>query len=244
MTKTEAAFIFSVQRLFAQYSKIYFWTFTLTKVYPDWYYSQCWAHLVRDLHHLYSGNIGGVRVIELHKNHGIHWHCLLNQRVWVGEVRRIGERYGFGRVHVKVADENVASYLLPYIKKDIRQGNEFFGGCARWGTVGTFKGLRVRDVEVESRYHSAIKRCQEATGVRRFPWLFVSALKHSLAWPYPPSDFVMQRAARHFVRTGSISGMWDPEKPSFSKEQREQHLKALKVCTVVKGSKNINSLCV
>jgi len=121
----------------ADYSpKVYFWTFTTIEPLADWQAGPVWHRFSVELCNLYGGLLRGLRVVELHAEHGIHWHALLNRRVWVGEVRRIGARYGIGRVQAKRVrgdGEAAIKYLAKYLSKD---GGQMFGGLRRLGAIG------------------------------------------------------------------------------------------------------------
>lgn len=200
MNSSQFAFEQSAARLFETHAKIYFWTFTLVETIPDWCYSSVWDRLSRDLQNVYGGTLAGLKVIELHAEHGIHWHCLLNRRVWVGQVRRIGRRYGVGRVHVKRADQGAIAYLTKYLSKEWKQEHRMFARCARWGTVGRFRGVKIRNVEMSSPWHERMRICQEATGRSKFPFIFARAI---LAWP-DATRSQLEKAALNFVRDGHI----------------------------------------
>jgi len=90
----------------------------------------------------------GVRVIEPHERHGLHYHALLNVRVPIEFVQRIGKRYGFGRVHVKRCDIGAAHYLIPYVGK----ASFLSSGIRRWSTVGGFVGVKCKDVIIETDF--------------------------------------------------------------------------------------------
>jgi len=174
MTKSEAAFRMSCHKLFSENRRIYFWTFTNKVPVADWQAGPVWHRFSVELCNLYGGLLRGLRVIELHRDHGIHWHCLLNKRVWVGEVRRIGARYGIGRVHVERADgKGAVDYLAKYLSK-----KEKPYGCRvrKWGAVGGFAAVRKVDVVVESSYHTNVKYCLGLNGGKRLSFAFVQSI--------------------------------------------------------------------
>src|SRR6266513_2841905 len=61
----------------------------------------------------------GVRVLELHEEHGCHFHVITNKRFRIEEILALGKRYGFGRTNVRrVTDAAQAvSYLCKYLSK-------------------------------------------------------------------------------------------------------------------------------
>lgn len=153
------AYNFTCSKLWENYQgKLYMWTFTFTETMCDWYYSRCWSRFITDLQNYYGGQLKGLKVIEAHVSHGLHYHCIINKRMSVHLVRRIGKKYGIGRNHVsRVTDQNAFQYLAKYLKKET---GELQMNISRWGTIGTFRGIRVKDVVVESnltRNYQAIK---------------------------------------------------------------------------------------
>lgn len=170
-SRTEFAFRCSAEKLFEQNSHVYFWTFTCKSVHPDWFYGSIWHRFIDDLQNLYGGTLKGIKVIELHENHGIHWHALLNKRIWAGEVRRLGSRYGIGRIHVKRADTGAIEYLCKYLTKQCKTDKVLYAKVHRWSTVGGFKGTRKQDIEIDSPFHRRVKRFQEITGVTKLGWV-------------------------------------------------------------------------
>ena len=202
------AFRFSAAKLFESYSRIYFWTFTLKSVEPDWYYSNVWSAFFRALGDLYGGALHGLKVVELHKTHGLHWHALLNQRIWVGEVRRLAKRYGIGRVSVSIADRGSIDYLSKYVGKGLKRRRPLCSNAARWGTCGGFAGTRVRDLDVDSPFHRAVLHCQARFPVPRLPFIFASALLDKIKRDGQPSRTVLDRACARYMSNRSISCLW------------------------------------
>lgn len=157
MTKTELAFKWSAESLYEAYPKIYFWTFTFIECMPDWYYPNCWKGFARELHNQYGGTIKGLRVIEMHPDgHGLHFHCLINQRVSCGHLRKIGARFGLGRNHVRMSKdaERDIEYCAKYLAKQIRR--PFYAKMQKWGTIGGFRGVRLKDIRIDSPFTRAV----------------------------------------------------------------------------------------
>jgi hypothetical protein len=150
-TKSQAAFILTCQRLFESCSgKMYFWTITSVKVMHDWQYPIVWRRMSRSLQNL--GLVFGVRVLEPHREHGLHYHLLINRRLSVHIMRRLANKAGFGfkgqfpRVHVCVADSGVSFYLAKYLAK----GGKLWPGLHRWGTIGGYQQTKVHSIEIDS----------------------------------------------------------------------------------------------
>lgn len=156
ISKSHAAFLFSAQRLFAIHAKVYFWTWTFKTAKCDWQYPYLYDKIMTELrgqfHGSENGGLQGLRVLEHHETHGLHYHLLLNERVPVALLKRIGLKYGLGRISVMRCNPDTAWYLAKYLTK----GDEPFyrgGGITthtkRWHCVGGFQGCRKSDVEMD-----------------------------------------------------------------------------------------------
>ncbi|MES2439899.1 MAG: hypothetical protein V4584_12555 [Verrucomicrobiota bacterium] len=74
MTKSEAAFLLSCDRL-AKQGRLYFWTFTFAEVLDLVDTRKRWNHLLTLLRRRWP-EACGLRIFELHKEHGLHVHLL------------------------------------------------------------------------------------------------------------------------------------------------------------------------
>jgi len=157
ISRTKAAFLFSCDRFFAKHKKVYFWTVTFKSVpINDEAAMEEWQLLRRRLHWIFP-KVEGLRVCELHRSHGIHFHFLINIRIPVRRMKRIAHGSGrlvgrncyldFGRMWAVTCDKGTANYLSKYLTKSYRQNNEF-GGRRRWGTIGGFKQTKCKDIEI------------------------------------------------------------------------------------------------
>lgn len=151
-SKSSAAFQFTAANLFQRGFKVYLWTFTFAEVVADWEGSKRFSKLINHLQKNFNDcTWGGVRVVELHKEHGVHYHALINRRLPIDIVRRLALSYGFGRIHVCRAGRHSVGYLAKYLSK--RQGRTFTqkGNHGRkWASFGKgFQKVRVRDIEFE-----------------------------------------------------------------------------------------------
>jgi len=163
LTKSAFAFYCTSKRLWDIYKEVYFWTFTFKNVPADDETAmEDWHSLHMRLRAAFP-YIKGARVSELHKSHGIHFHALLNMRIPIRRVMRICEgsrfmtgrnRYlDFGRMSCDPCDdEGVILYLAEYLTKQYRQDNDFFAR-RRWGTIGGFEAVHVRDIEYDTPTH-------------------------------------------------------------------------------------------
>jgi len=167
------AFRMNVDRLFESFPKVYFWTFTFRKCWPDWFYPNAWNVFSKRLQHLHGGILCGLRVVEVHEGgHGLHYHALLNLRVSVHVVRKLGKPLGIGRVHVQQCRTNKDGY---YLAKYLSKRNLLYPGMQRWGTVGGFSGVRKNNLEVDSPFH---RNMRKLTNGRQSSASFASAVYH------------------------------------------------------------------
>lgn len=152
--------------------KLYFWTFTFVKKMPDAFYSYHWKGFIRDVLRLYRDDrpLYGVKVTEPHRRahpgsvwRGLHYHCVVNHRIPVGEVRRIGKRYGIGRVQVsRVYDvSGVSGYLGKYLRKSFRSSQKLSPGIHRWSCLGGFDGVRVNAIHWDTPTTRACRAVKE-----------------------------------------------------------------------------------
>ena len=159
LNKACAAFTFSCEKLFSEHEKVYFWTFTFKDVPPDDFMAmESWHTLAARLGRCFP-DMQGLRVCELHKSHGIHFHCLVNIRIPVDRMKKIcfgnGRLFGknhyldFGRLTVKKANIGAAGYLAKYMTKEYCTENNFWHR-RRWGTMGGFEHVPVKNIEFDS----------------------------------------------------------------------------------------------
>jgi len=143
-------------------SKLYFWTFTTKEVLPDWRLSPIWRRFIRDVSDMYRHDdfpLVGIRVLERHKKGNLHYHAIVTKRIPVDEVRKIGSKYGIGRVHVrKVRDEeSIMYYLAKYLGKQRVRG--IGTRIKTWGTIGPdCFGVKRSEIIFEHRGTLLLKR--------------------------------------------------------------------------------------
>src|ERR1022692_4772946 len=124
INKTACAFQFSVEKLARQSEKLYFWTLTFKSVpIDDLHAMEDWNLLHNRLMWYFRG-IQGLRVAELHKSHGIHFHLIVNRRIPLDRMRKVchgtghiigNNRYlDFGRMSVSKCNADVSKYLSKY----------------------------------------------------------------------------------------------------------------------------------
>jgi hypothetical protein len=153
--KSRSAFEFTVRKMLRQNPKLYFWTFTFREVHSLTEAMGLWNQfltlLKRKLH------FRGVRVLELHEEHGCHFHVITNQRFPIRKILAFSERYGFGRLQVQaVSDATVAvRYLCKYLSKKRP-------GCLKrarlWSAFGKIERTRVKDVLTDTPLSRVLRR--------------------------------------------------------------------------------------
>lgn len=150
--KSKVAFWLTAERLFKSNVHVYFWTFTFAVLHSDTEASKLFTQFLYHLRRSLGGDWGGVRVAELHKEHGVHFHALINRRLAVDWVRRIGKCHGIGRIHVCKARRDAVDYLGKYLTKQ-REGprHEKSGRrMRRWAAFGPVARTRVSDLVNDS----------------------------------------------------------------------------------------------
>lgn len=179
LTKSKAAFLMTAHKLFEcaarKRASCYFWTFTFKRVLHDWEYPERWHKFIRELSDMHAG-MCGVRVVEPHKRHGLHYHCIIDVRVSRHVVCAIGKKYGIGFVWVERCDMGTAHYLSKYLGKESRRMLSLTGRRLRkWGTIGGFQGVRYKDIVVDSAYMRARRRIVK----ERLPFGYEELLRRS-----------------------------------------------------------------
>lgn len=143
----------SCERLFSLKKPVYFWTFTFVDVYHEWEYGPLWNRFIQALDRAFgnrsgSGFVRGIRVIEPHVSHGLHYHALINRRLSIHIVNRVAARFGMGRISVVRCDKKAGQYLCKYLGKSV----EFATRIRSWGAIGGFRCCKCKDVEVASPF--------------------------------------------------------------------------------------------
>src|SRR5438093_6849177 len=98
--KSRSAFEFTVRKMLRKSPKVYFWTFTFREVHSLKTAMRLWNQfltlLKRRLQFLTllkrRLQFRGVRVLELHEEHGCHFHVLTNRRFAIRTILVFCER--------------------------------------------------------------------------------------------------------------------------------------------------------
>jgi hypothetical protein len=228
LCRTAAAFTFSAERLFEIYKHVYFWTFTFVSVpIDDQYANEDWNLLHQRMKNVWP-DLRGLKVIELHRSHGIHYHALVNMRIPIDRVKRLARGNGnlvghnryldFGRMSVVRADPGSIDYMCFYLNKQYRKTYECYGG-RRWGTIGGFNATHCRDVIYESPSHT---NREEMFGVRKIPYRAMlklsglsSAYGHWKTWPEHEFKAFMMMPAIHRNHDLARDFVWKHENIPF-----------------------------
>jgi len=145
----------------------------------------------------------GVRVLELHDEHGAHFHVITNRRYKIKTVLAIGERYGFGRTHVQWV-KNVGggiAYVCKYLSKP---RSPCLKGVRLWAAFGKIERTRVSDIITDSP--------------------FVRILREAMGSPSPdelrgePAGSPIRRYRRSFIKAMPIA--WERYLSSFDSEYK------------------------
>lgn len=153
MSKSKQAFIFSAERLAKQ--SLYMWTFTLAETMDVKQTRKLWNHFLTLLRRRWP-LLCGLRVFEMHKEHGLHVHLVTNRFIDVREVRRMLKQAGWGRPHVMRIAGRRARYLAKYLGK---HRPEALKGWRLWAGFGDWDWSKVKDIVVRSPFGDAWKEC-------------------------------------------------------------------------------------
>lgn len=180
--KSHIAFKFNVEKLFeGSESGVYFWTSTFRQVLTVKQASRRWSAFAKDL--VRELGVFGIRVYELHDEHGLHIHWLIDRFVPVQIVRLIATRHGFGRIHAKRCGKWVGDYLAKYLSKEVRAA--CLKGKRLWAGFGSGTWCRVKDINVRSwlgdEYRRLRKDVQNITRKQSYG-LLQQALQNYAAW--------------------------------------------------------------
>jgi len=138
-----------------QNRKLYFWTFTLREVHSLREAMKLWNQFLTLLKR--KVQFRGVRVLELHEEHGCHFHVITNQRFPIRKILALGKRYGFGRLQVQAVSDatKAVRYLCKYLSKARP-------GCLKrarlWSAFGKIERTRVKDILTDTPLSRILRR--------------------------------------------------------------------------------------
>jgi len=168
MCKSKLAFQMSVENLFRDNSKVYMWTLTFTKAKGDDHALYCWNQVSKKIQDHFPA-CRGLRVTERHPgevlfgdlelSHGLHFHLLVNLRLPIHWLDRVGRKWGFGFKFARHVSLEDALYCGKYLSKT--DGKELKKGGRKWGSIGGYKAVRVNDIEINSPFHRNFRLIQK-----------------------------------------------------------------------------------
>src|SRR5205823_3959122 len=159
MTKSKAAFLFASQTLGKQ--QLYLWTFTFKELLAVKETRKRWNYLLTLLLRTWP-RLQGLRVFELHEEHGLHVHLVTNQFIDVNRARELATQAGWGRIHVTAMPSGHAVYLAKYLSKD---RTECLYRWRLWAGFGKhWEWTKVKDVIRETLFSSVYRACKEWKG--------------------------------------------------------------------------------
>ncbi len=161
MNKSKAAFLFSSRVLGKQ--QLYLWTFTFKDLLGVKETRKRWNHLLTLLLRTWP-DLQGLRVFELHEEHGLHVHLATNQFIDVNRARELALQSGWGRIHVTRMPCEHAAYLAKYLSKERP-------ACLhRWrlwaGFGKSWEWTKVKDIVRETLFSRVYAACKEWKGWR------------------------------------------------------------------------------
>jgi len=171
--KSDQALKFQLQEL-ADRGRLYLWTFTFPILVDVDKAVKAWSALSKRL--VKEMGFTGVRVFEMHAEHGLHIHVVACGFYRVRFVRTISRACGFGRIHVTRIKRNPL-YVTKYVSKADRP--KCLLGRRVWSVMGMGKKtwahkarVRVRDVQLDTRLSRSVKLARammpEADGLTQF----------------------------------------------------------------------------
>jgi len=156
MTKSKAAFLFASQTLGKQ--RLYLWTFTFKELLAVKETRKRWNHLLTLLLRQWP-NLQGLRIFELHQEHGLHVHLVTNQFIDVNRARELATQAGWGRIHVTPMPSEHSAYLATYLSKE---RPECLYRWRLWAGFGKgWEWSKVNDVVRETLFSRIYQACKK-----------------------------------------------------------------------------------
>jgi hypothetical protein len=160
MNKSKAAFLFA-SRTLGKDDRLFMWTFTFKDVLNVKDTRKKWNYLLTLLLRAWP-MLQGVRVFELHEEHGLHVHLVTNSFIDVNHARVLAEKAGWGRIHVKRIPAGRVGYLAKYLSKE---RPECLKRWRLWAGFGkSWEWTKVNDVVSESAFSQIYRACKEWRG--------------------------------------------------------------------------------
>src|SRR6184192_1541319 len=156
MIKSKAAFLFASETLGKE--RLYLWTFTFKELLAVKETRKRWNYLLTLLVRTWP-ELQGLRVFELHQEHGLHVHLVTNQFIDVNRARELAMKAGWGRIHVARMPSEHAGYLAKYLSKErpecLKRWRLWAGFGAGW------EWTKVKDVMRDTLFSRVYRACKE-----------------------------------------------------------------------------------
>jgi hypothetical protein len=229
--KSRTAFEQTVRKMERSGRKLYFWTFTFRDVHSLRFAMRLWNEFLTILKRKIA--FRGVRVLELHDEHGAHLHVVTNKRYKIRTILGLGDRYGFGRTHVERVTDVAGgiAYLCKYLSK---KRPPCLKSVRLWAAFGDVERTRVCDIICDSPFIRVLRKVMgrpspedllsgsglEVNRKRAREGNFLKALP--IAWEdyfaeFDPEHIQRQRVweARRFEGLCELSTRWFGAMPVF-----------------------------
>ena len=204
--KTKAAFEFTVRKMLKEGAKLYFWTFTFRDVHSLKDAMGRWNAFLT----LLKRKLGfrGVRVLELHDEHGCHLHVVTDKRFKIRKMLDLSERYGFGRIHVTPVFDVAKGikYLCKYLAK---ARPACLKGSRLWSAFGDVARTRVKDIVTDMPFCRLLRRIMGRPSV-----------EDELNGIEPPTTRAAGMVEKHFLR--AVEKAWVAYFASFDPDYEKR----------------------
>lgn len=176
VSRREMAFRWTTESLFENNEEMYLWTFTWAEPHASDYYMKCWERLQKEFRRNWP-LLKGLRVAEMHpgswrtfgESHGLHIHALLNERVPIKRLKKLSDKCGFGRIHVRKCDIGAGYYLAKYLTK--KPEVPLPKGMNAFGTIGFSTGsdmlTKIKDVRIETDFSRNVATWQHRLRIKQ-----------------------------------------------------------------------------
>jgi len=169
MNKSQAAFTWTCENMMSVTGTLYMWTFTFEKVYPAWHYSRLWNRFVQDWRDIVPLGCEGVRVVQMHKRHGFHYHALVSHFIPAARMWKIARKHGMEMIDVfdtrkgrrgskrVYTPEEAIAYCSRYLSDETRDQNKFPIRLRRWGGLFGTQVVTCGDIVYNSPHSDCLR---------------------------------------------------------------------------------------
>lgn len=161
MNRSKSACVLTLNRLAEGRKVVYLWTFTRIAVDDLAVSVAGWKRLRDECIRIFGARyFTGVRVFELHEEHGLHVHFVTNRLISSKRMWAVCRACGWGNVDVRRIPASEVGYVAKYLDMADRPG--CFAGRRLWATVGAFEGTRCKDVVGLSPFSECMRQASAA----------------------------------------------------------------------------------